>query len=108
MPVLAEFCATAEVRNCIDSAVFHPKIGAAVECGSQADIEPTISSEQRGVLAGFLKSLLVHHKHRHASSVLRVEPDLLYFKLSWIDGGRIHFGPHTGLSRLQIVTVDRW
>src|ERR1700689_4442350 len=107
MPVLSELGTAAQVRYCVDAAVLHPEIHAAVEGWRQRDVKTTVAGHQGWVLAVFLDSLFVDYKHWDLRAIFRVVPDLLDVIGRGIDGRRIYFGPERALYVAQIHAINR-
>src|SRR5450432_666659 len=64
MPVFAKLCASAQVGDSEHAAVFQPKIAPTGKTRGEADVETSITGQQRGVLPIKLNSFLVKNKHR--------------------------------------------
>src|SRR5689334_12704099 len=91
VPVLAEFRSAPQVCNRKNAAMLKPQITITHEARCQADIEAAISGQKSRILPVELDTFLMKDEHGHASSIFRVEPELLDLVLFGIDPRGFYF-----------------
>ena len=106
MPAFTVFTAATQIRDCIDTAHFHPGDSANTETGGDGNIETTIAIEQSWVRAIKLQTLLVSNEHRHFRAVFAGIEDLLRLVVVLIKFN-LGFTVQSAHTRDHIVAVSR-
>ena len=106
VPFLAVFAAPPQTGLRVNAAHFHPDEVGDRESRREADVEPSVAVEQRGIGAVHLQPLPVRDEHRNARVVLAPIEDLLGFIVAGVE---IHFrlAKHRALAVVQIEPINR-
>src|SRR5690554_6285399 len=89
MPFFTIFAPTSQVWHGIDTSIFQPYGVGYTKGRRKADVKPTVSIKDGGVLTVKLDSFFVGNDHRYLCAILAMVEDLMAFVLIRI---KLNFG----------------
>ncbi len=106
VPLLAVFAPAAEAGLGIDATHFEPDEVGHGEARSEADVEPTIPIQARGIFAVQFQAAFVNDEHGDAGSILALVEDLFCFEVARaeFDFGLAENGARCGF---EVEAIDR-